>query len=141
MLSFETNCMYTQAHGCRFCLHVGSVAVYFGTLKDGRGPRIEILTPKRWFRYSPGYRQATMIGEDIVGIGVNTLRELHRKVGLSNWLIEYRCHVIEDSCIRPDSWVCVDVDGDVVGRGRDYYEAIQRAKDNVERLAREANAN
>lgn len=48
---------YTQAFGCRFCLHVGSIAVLFGTVSNGRGPRLEIMTPYRWFRWSRGYRR------------------------------------------------------------------------------------
>jgi hypothetical protein len=131
MLTVDTGCVYTQAHGCRFCLHVGTLAFYFGRRLDGRGPRLELLTPKRWFRWSPGYVQGRVPGDHLVQISETDLRELNRKVWLSNWLIEMRCHVIEDSAIRKDSWVCVDVDGDVVGRGRNYYDAIQNAMNSV----------
>lgn len=49
---------YTQAYGCRFCLHVGGTAVFFGSRTDGSGPRLEICTPYRWFRWSRGYTKA-----------------------------------------------------------------------------------
>lgn len=126
MISVDTGCVYTQAHGCRFCLHIWTIALYFGRKLNGRGPRLEIATPKRWFRWSPGYREGARQGHSIV-----PNEELHRKVGLSNWLIQMRCHVIMDSCLRPDNWVCCDVDGDVLGRGCDYYEAIQNAKKRI----------
>lgn len=48
---------FTQGHGCRFCLHVGSIAILIGSVTDGRGPRLEICTPMRWFRWSKGYRK------------------------------------------------------------------------------------
>lgn len=44
-----------QAYGCRFCLHIGSIALLFGRMENGRGPRVEICTPARWFRWSWGY--------------------------------------------------------------------------------------
>jgi hypothetical protein len=47
---------YTQAYGCRFCLQIGTVAFCFGSGVKGRGPRIELLTPRHRFRYSKGYR-------------------------------------------------------------------------------------
>lgn len=46
-----------QAYGCRFCLHVGSIAILFGSVKNGRGPRLEICTLFHWFRWSKGYRE------------------------------------------------------------------------------------
>ncbi len=131
MISVDTGCVYTQAHGCRFCLHIWTIALYFGRKLNSRGPRLEIVTPKRWFRWSPGYTQGVIPGQSMVMIDHEELRDLNRKVGLSNWLIQMRCHVIPDSCLRPDNWVCCDVDGDVVGRGCDYYEAIQNAKTSV----------
>lgn len=133
MLSVDSGVYYTQAHGCRFCLHIGTIALYFGRRRNGRGPRLELFTPKRWFRWSPGYVEGVPAGQDMVLIANDDLRKLTRHVALTNWLIEMRCHVIEDSCLRPDSWVCVDVDGEVVGRGVDYYDAIQKAKDAVAR--------
>lgn len=48
---------YTQAYGCRFCLQIGSTAYLFGTVIGGRGPRLELFTPLRWFRWSKGYRE------------------------------------------------------------------------------------
>lgn len=41
---------YTQAANCRFCLHVGSRAFFFGHGPSGR--RLELFTPSRWFRWS-----------------------------------------------------------------------------------------
>jgi hypothetical protein len=133
MISIDTGCFYTQAHGCRFCLHVGTLAIYFGRVKNGRGPRLEILTPKRWFRWSPGYVEGVAPGEDMVLVRRKDIDDLNRKVWLSNWLIQERCHVVEDSIFRADSWACCDVDGNVVGRGRDYYDAIQNAMNAVEK--------
>ncbi len=52
-MEIRTNVAYTQAYGCRFCLHVGSVALYFGR-RRGYGTRLEICTPCRWFRWSKG---------------------------------------------------------------------------------------
>lgn len=64
---------YTQAFGCRLCLHVGSIAFFFGRKRDGRGPRIEVLTPLHKFRYSRGYRDVRKVACAIVlvalGIG------------------------------------------------------------------------
>lgn len=44
--------MYTQAKGCDLCIHVGTVAFFFG---DGSKPvgRLEVLTPFHLFRWSP----------------------------------------------------------------------------------------
>ena len=47
----ETNVAYTQTKGCKFCLHVGSTALFFGK-SDGIGARLEILTPTKWWRFS-----------------------------------------------------------------------------------------
>ncbi len=55
MVRIENNVAYTQAFGCRFCLHIGSLAIFFGNKTGGRGPRVEIMTPCRWFRWSSGY--------------------------------------------------------------------------------------
>jgi len=52
----DTNVMYTQAKGTRFCLHVGTHVWYFGRRKSGSGPRLELLTPCHWFRWSWGYK-------------------------------------------------------------------------------------
>ncbi len=49
------DCLYTQAHGCRFCIQIGSTAYLFGSKKGGRGPRLEICTGYHWFRWSRGY--------------------------------------------------------------------------------------
>lgn len=56
MIEVRRNTAYTQAFGCRFCLHIGSLAIFFGRMKDGRGPRLELFTPWHWFRWSQGYR-------------------------------------------------------------------------------------
>ncbi len=50
---------YTQALGCRFCLQIGSTAYLFGTVRNGRGPRLELFTPRHKFRWSRGYRKAS----------------------------------------------------------------------------------
>ena len=50
-----TNVAYAQVWGCRFALHVGTIALCFGHNPNGRGPRLELLTPKHWFRWSGGY--------------------------------------------------------------------------------------
>lgn len=55
MIHIHRDVTYTQAKGCLFCLHVGSVAVYFGTTKNGRGPRLELFTPLHRFRWSRGH--------------------------------------------------------------------------------------
>ena len=56
MSSFASGVEYTQAYGVLLCVHIGQYALYFGSGVKGRGPRIEICTPMRWFRYSRGYR-------------------------------------------------------------------------------------
>jgi hypothetical protein len=56
VIEVRRNVAYTQGYGCRFCLHVGSVAFFFGRVRGGAGPRLEVLTPRRWFRWSSGYR-------------------------------------------------------------------------------------
>lgn len=50
-ITIKTNVEYTQAGGCYLCLHVGSVAVFFGR-RDKPGRRLELLTPPHGFRYS-----------------------------------------------------------------------------------------
>lgn len=47
---------YLTAYGCRFCLHLFSTAYLFGSGVKGRGPRLEICTPRHWFRFSPGFQ-------------------------------------------------------------------------------------
>lgn len=56
-MSIIRDCYYTQAYGCWFCLHIGSTALLFGSGANGSGPRLEICTPARWFRWSWGYRK------------------------------------------------------------------------------------
>lgn len=56
-MSVIRDCDYTQAYGCRLCIHIGSTAYLFGSGVKGRGPRIEICTPRNWFRFSWGYAQ------------------------------------------------------------------------------------
>lgn len=59
MIHVITNVTYTQAYGAWFCIHVASIAFLIGRGIKGSGPRIEICTPLRWFRYSPGYGEAS----------------------------------------------------------------------------------
>lgn len=55
MIRISTAVEYTQAGGCQFCLHVGTVALYFGRRSGGqRGPRLELFTPLHVFRWSKG---------------------------------------------------------------------------------------
>ena len=64
MIRVQRGVDYTPAHGSRFCLHVGTVAIFFGSCSTGRqdgrptgaGPRLELFTPQVWFRWSWGYR-------------------------------------------------------------------------------------
>jgi hypothetical protein len=56
MIQLKTNVAYLQAYGVRFCLHVWTVAILFGSGVKGSGPRLEVCTPSRWFRWSSGYR-------------------------------------------------------------------------------------
>jgi hypothetical protein len=66
MLRIVRDVAYTQAFGCCFCLHVGSVALFFGRKRDGRGPRLELFTPCRWFRWSWGYTDRRKLARDEV---------------------------------------------------------------------------
>lgn len=52
----KANVEYTQAYGCWLCLHVLEWALFIGSGVRGRGPRIEVCTPRYWFRFSRGYR-------------------------------------------------------------------------------------
>jgi hypothetical protein len=63
MIRVRTQTEYTQAFGCRFCLHVGSVAFFFGSKPDGSGPRVELFTPLHWFRWSRGYTDARKVAQ------------------------------------------------------------------------------
>lgn len=56
MIIIKRDVAYTMAYGCRFCLHIGTVAIYFGSGVQGRGPRLEVLTPQHWFRWSGGFK-------------------------------------------------------------------------------------
>lgn len=58
MVVIKRDVAYTASYGCWFCLHVGSVAIYLGRGVKGSGPRLEIMTPRHWFRWSKGYRDA-----------------------------------------------------------------------------------
>ena len=55
MIHIQHDVAYTQALGCRFCLHIGGTAVLFGEKKNGRGPRLELFTPLHVFRWSSWY--------------------------------------------------------------------------------------
>ena len=56
MVEIVRDVEYTQAYGVRFCLHIGTVAFMFGRATNGSGPRLELLTPRHWFRWSKGYK-------------------------------------------------------------------------------------
>lgn len=58
-IQIRHNVEYTQAYGCRFCLHIGATAIYFGSGVKGAGPRLEICTPLHWFRWSRGFKDPT----------------------------------------------------------------------------------
>ena len=55
IMRIERDTVHTQAYGCRFCLHVGYTAMYFGRMAGGRGPMLQIMTPFRWFRWCRGH--------------------------------------------------------------------------------------
>jgi hypothetical protein len=57
MIAIDRGVMSTQTKGCRFCLHVGTVAIFFGKKRYGSGARLEILTPMRKLRFSRGTRR------------------------------------------------------------------------------------
>lgn len=61
MIEIKRNTTYTQAYGCRFCLQIGSTAIFFGSGVKGRGPRLELLTPRHWWRWSRGYRDKNVV--------------------------------------------------------------------------------
>lgn len=48
------NVALSQAYGCRFFLHVGSVAIFIGGPWRGWPVRLELCTPYHWFRFSRG---------------------------------------------------------------------------------------
>jgi hypothetical protein len=52
MMKIKRDVIYTQAFGCRLCLHIGTIAVYCGRCGSGRGTRLEICTPRHWFRWT-----------------------------------------------------------------------------------------
>ena len=55
LIEVKRNVEYLQAFGCRLCIHIGTVAVLFGRKSNGRGPRVELFTPRHWFRWSKGF--------------------------------------------------------------------------------------
>lgn len=55
MFEIKRDVAYTQAYGCRFCLHVGGTAIFIGRKKNGRGPRLELFTDLHRFRWSRGF--------------------------------------------------------------------------------------
>ena len=57
MIQIEKNVAYTQAFGCRFCLHIGGTVIAFGKMTGGRGPRLELCTERHWFRWSRGFKK------------------------------------------------------------------------------------
>ena len=57
MIRLLRDVSYTQAYGCRFCLHIGGTAVLFGRKSNGRGPRLELFTDSHRFRWSGGYER------------------------------------------------------------------------------------
>lgn len=53
MIHIKRGVYSATSFGCRFLLHVGYWAIYFG--KTNRySPRLELFTPFRWFRFSKG---------------------------------------------------------------------------------------
>lgn len=59
-MTIKRNVEYTQAYGCQFCLHIGSIAFMFGK-RDGSGRRLELFTPRHCFRYSSGVSRSKTI--------------------------------------------------------------------------------
>jgi hypothetical protein len=57
-IEIESGVDHTQAYGCRFCLHIGQTAIYFGQMAGGRGPILQIMTPFRWLRWCRGHYDA-----------------------------------------------------------------------------------
>ena len=53
-MTLYTNVEYMQAANCRFCLHVGTIALVIGLKPNGYGRRLELFTPRHMFRYSSG---------------------------------------------------------------------------------------
>lgn len=50
-LEIKTNVYSTQAKNCLFCIHIGTVAIFFGKGKREIGKRLELFTPSRKFRW------------------------------------------------------------------------------------------
>lgn len=62
-MTIRTRVAYTQAKGCRFCLHVGSIALYFGSMPAPRhGARLELFTDRHHFRWSKAGTDTKEVG-------------------------------------------------------------------------------
>lgn len=57
MLEIQRGVYSTQARNARFCLHVGSTAIYFGN-RPGYAARLELFTHYHRFRWSWGARDS-----------------------------------------------------------------------------------
>ena len=53
MIRIQWGVPYTQAYGCRFCIHVACLAIYLGRWR-GYGARLELLTIGHRFRFTRG---------------------------------------------------------------------------------------
>lgn len=49
-VSIQRNVMYSQAYGCLLWLQIGCTALVIERAR--RGVRIEIATPRHWFRWA-----------------------------------------------------------------------------------------
>jgi hypothetical protein len=56
VIAVRTDVMFTQARGCAFCLHVGTIAIYFlpGWNKQGTAAKLQVATPRHWFHFRRG---------------------------------------------------------------------------------------
>jgi hypothetical protein len=53
-MKIEKGVMHTQTKGCKFCLHIGTIAIYMGyRRKDGKqGVYLGLFTPFHIFKFS-----------------------------------------------------------------------------------------
>lgn len=55
MVEIQTGVYSVQAKNTRLCVHIGSVAFFFGN-RPGVAARLELFTHYHWFRWSWGKR-------------------------------------------------------------------------------------
>ncbi len=55
-IAFSTDVLSTTAQGCFLCIHIGTVAIYFGGWA-WPGHRLELFTPLRRFRFTRGRKK------------------------------------------------------------------------------------